>query len=465
MENLPIDFDWFVYNQLNEDLRDIVDGQTVPYDEEKSKMHYIRNGFFEGRKYKKEYNEEYIEEYIEEYDEEYDEESNEESNLDVIINKYKYIFHKYHLKLIDINESIPYKVICKNENIKNEFICHLHILNINDFENIYGEYISNLKNEFKIIITYSFGEIPPNLLYNDIDILLINNKGFDIGGKLCMLEYLKNENIEYNYLLFLHSKSNIESRKKYFLPFIKSIYRIKLVKILLKYKNICGVFPNVIHDNIDGVNITNYNEMIKLLNIKNDVKVFSEGNCFACNKKLINNVFKYDYKLWYNILNDYNSFDCNWVKIKYFLEHLNNYNNIYNYYRNNNCYGNNFQIINTYESYPDAMIEHVFERLWIVSIINSNDNYIVLDNNNLFEQYNINLNTIYFPQDILTNLLLPIEGFIEKYKNIYDLKTVNQLTYDNIININAWNEQTILEPNNITGNDNLNTINDIYMNS
>jgi len=52
MENLPGDFNWFSYNQLNPDLRDIVDGQSVYYDEEKSKIHYVRHGIFEGRQYK-----------------------------------------------------------------------------------------------------------------------------------------------------------------------------------------------------------------------------------------------------------------------------------------------------------------------------------------------------------------------------------------------------------------------------
>ena len=52
MENLPGDFNWFSYNQLNPDLRDIVDGEPVFYDEEKSKIHYVRHGVFEGRQYK-----------------------------------------------------------------------------------------------------------------------------------------------------------------------------------------------------------------------------------------------------------------------------------------------------------------------------------------------------------------------------------------------------------------------------
>jgi len=52
MEYLPGDFDWFIYNRLNPDLRDIVDGQPVFYDEEHSKIHYLRHGIFEGRNYK-----------------------------------------------------------------------------------------------------------------------------------------------------------------------------------------------------------------------------------------------------------------------------------------------------------------------------------------------------------------------------------------------------------------------------
>jgi len=49
---IPIDFDWYVYNQLNPDLRNIIDGKQVFYQEEHAKLHYTRHGFFEGRKYK-----------------------------------------------------------------------------------------------------------------------------------------------------------------------------------------------------------------------------------------------------------------------------------------------------------------------------------------------------------------------------------------------------------------------------
>jgi hypothetical protein len=59
-------------------------------------------------------------------------------------------------------------------------------------------------------------------------------------------------------------------------------------------------------------------------------------------------------------------------------------------------------------------------------------------------------------------LIVLLSKIIYKYKNIYDLSklTLNE----NIIIVNAWNEwneQAILEPNNITGYYNLQIINNI----
>ena len=38
----------------------------------------------------------------------------------------------------------------------------------------------------------------------------------DIGAKFCMIDYLLKNNIEYKYILFLHSKKNIMRRERYF---------------------------------------------------------------------------------------------------------------------------------------------------------------------------------------------------------------------------------------------------------
>jgi hypothetical protein len=70
-------------------------------------------------------------------------------------------------------------------------------------------------------------------------------------------------------------------------------------------------------------------------------------------------------------------------------------------------------------------------------------------------------------ENLTTLLLLNVAEIIIKYANIFDLEIIEKLHNDNIININAWNEwneQAVLEPNNVTGYMNLHRINDIYNN-
>jgi hypothetical protein len=209
--------------------------------------------------------------------------------------------------------------------------------------NIYDTHIANLKDNFKIIISYSLCDYDCNdmILNKNIDVIKVPNKCGYIGAKLCTLEYMKNENINYNYLLFLNLKEDKHFISTNILPFIKSLERIEIIKILLKYKDVCGIFPN----NIQYFEEKNYNE---IFNLKQDYGIFSEGNCFACNKEIIHDVFKLNYKLWYDILN---------------------YDNM-----------------------------KMFEKIWIMSIIKLNKKYLVLDKCNIFEKYNIKLNAIYFPQ-------------------------------------------------------------------
>ena len=60
----------------------------------------------------------------------------------------------------------------------------------------------------------------------------------DIGGKIIFIKYLKDKNINYKNLLFLHSKSNTYKRKLYFNPLIKN-----LDLIIRKIKNYELVVP------------------------------------------------------------------------------------------------------------------------------------------------------------------------------------------------------------------------------
>jgi hypothetical protein len=335
------------------------------------------------------------------------EQNNIFNNLDSIYFKYINLFHKFILDIENPDREIDYTIIKKN-NYENEFVCNLHINDITNFDLIYGEYIDNLLLEFNITITYCVGEILENVLNYNVNIIKIQNKGYDIGGKICFLQFLFNENIQYQYILFLHSKSNIDKRKQYFKPLIKNLNRIKITKNLLKYKNIYSIFPDIIwydynnnknftSNNKYFYNINNYNEIIDYLNITNTDKIFPEGNCFICNRIITDFIFKNNYKLFYNILNINNSFDLNWFKIYYKNQNL-QINECYELYIKNNLYGNNNLLHNSNLSLPDGMIEHVFERLWINITKHLNGDFLILNEKNIIDCYNIKFNAIYFPQ-------------------------------------------------------------------
>jgi len=297
------------------------------------------------------------------------------------------LFHKYILSIACPTDKIPY-TITKEHTSMNQFICHLHILNLDLFEDIYGEYIQNLMLEYKIVVTYVDST---NSIHYPVTLIQIKNKGFDIGGKLCCLQYLKDK--QYDYILFLHSKTDPHKRKQYFSPLVKNRYRMKLCKTIIKHKNIAGIFPNVMwHDcnSTNNVFINNnlyYTELCKYLKIQ-PMYCFSEGNCFLCSKEVVDTIFT-DYTFFYNLLNEPTSFDYNWLSIV-----LKDTSSIKELYEKFDPAIHNLNTINL----RDAMIEHVFERMWIDVILHLNKNYLVLDEKNIIDMYKIKINAIYFPQ-------------------------------------------------------------------
>jgi hypothetical protein len=275
---------------------------------------------------------------------------------------YSYLFHKYKLKIANSDSEIKYTVIQDNFN-HSKLYAHLHCYDIDRFEEIYGEYIDRVKEHFNIIITYSIG----NNIPEQYTILKIPNKGMDIGARFCMVHYLHAKNTSYTHILFLHSKSNPELRKKYFDPLIDN-----LEKIIDERDDYDGVFPDIkweieggISRNKRGeeireVNHLYRNQLLDYLNIKDRTEEFIEGNVYFLSKKVIDKLFS-DNKL-YNILNKATDFDYNYIINKY------------------HEYGTIRELYNKYEKVDIKMgenngnIEHSFERI----VLNCCDRYKVL---------------------------------------------------------------------------------------
>ena len=346
------------------------------------------------------------------------------SNLD------ESLFHKYYLKLEKTDNKIKYnviKTIISDYFIERKYYAHLHCYDISKFNEIYGEYINIICRYFSVIVTYSIGN---NTIDNNSDlvILKIPNKGMDIGGKFCAVKYLNSNEISYEYILFLHSKSNPETRIKYFKPlidnlddeFIKNINEndgyfpdIQWEIVGDKLKMISGN-PEFADSNLPERNILYRNKLLKYLGANNETNYFIEGNCYILSKRVIDKL--YTDPLLYNILNTETCFDYNWVSKAY------------------NIHGDIYQVYKQFQERKlaprnqnsfDGYLEHVFERV----VLNFCDNYRIINDKsiNIIGLKNINVS-------IADNLVL-LKNYLNKLnKNskiyIYDISEIEKINYN-----------------------------------
>ena len=309
-----------------------------------------------------------------------------------IYSKFPFIYHKYNLNLVKLDGIINYGLIHSINKICNKsckIVAHLHCLDIEQFDKFYGPFIKIIQKHMSIIIiTYSFGT--PSMKYNNCIMLQIKNKGMDIGGKIIAVDHLNRLQIKYEYILFLHSKSDPIKRADYFNPFFNNL---PFILESIEQNEYDGYFPplilngdyyhlilndqfagNTVFPSVRHVrNSCMFNEFCDLLQLNTDIALFSEGNNFILSYDTAIELYKPEF---YNLLNDNKSFDAHWVMVYYNLFHLNTIN-IYNEYVKRNLYGNNTQTKLGYKGLADSQIEHVFERL-VFNVIHKNKGKICI---------------------------------------------------------------------------------------
>ena len=219
--------------------------------------------------------------------------------------------------------------------LKGGLFAHLHCYDISKFREIYGNYIETIYNYFSVVVTYSLG-VARNVMNKQIALLKIPNKGMDIGAKFCMVRYLRNQKIDYSYILFLHSKSNPKTRRKYFAPLISYFKEEETaLEFIENINDYDGYFPDIqweirgdrlkmisansqfASSNLPERNLEYRNELLDYLGCEHRTNRFVEGNVYILSKKIVERLFG-DKKL-YNILNRPDDFDYNWVRKRYGL--------------------------------------------------------------------------------------------------------------------------------------------------
>lgn len=369
--------------------------------------------------------------------------------------KYRLLFHKVHLKCVR-PKYMEYS-IDQSELYSKKLFAHLHCYDLSQFTDIYQYYLSDLFNYFHIIVTYSIGYIDKQ--YNNITILKIPNNGLDIGAKMIMVKYLKDKEINYDYIYFMHSKTDVYLRHLYMDTLFDNMTHI--VSNIYDYE---GYFPNLIYLLYKNYNVKlltktkhadiNYdytNELKQYLNVTNPNKnAFIEGNVYILKKNICEIIFG-DKRL-YPLLNEPDENDYVYLK------------NIYK--KPIQIIYNNFKDNKRTKMIHDGQLEHAFERT-ILSLCNS---YylaipiltIIINKGELIphileQNYKVNIicskyenskkyNNVKYVEDtqfqdmikyVSTGWLL----FLEKdyrYRNKYVLSNITNYLYDNsnIIKIN-----------------------------
>lgn len=265
--------------------------------------------------------------------------------------KYRLLFHKVNMKCIR-KKTMEYD-IDQHEMYSKKLFAHLHCFDISQFTNIYHYYLYDLSNYFHIVVTYSVGYIDKQ--YNNMTILKIPNNGLDIGAKMMMVKYLKDKEIDYNYIYFMHSKTDMRLRHIYMDTLFDHMEYI--VSNLYDYE---GYFPNLLYTlhkqfniklsnqtkNVD-FNYTYTNELKQYLNVTDPQKnAFVEGNVYILKKNICDLIYG-DERL-YPLLNEPDENDYVYLQNIYKRP----VEEIYNKFKHN------YQT----KMIHDGQIEHAFER-------------------------------------------------------------------------------------------------------
>lgn len=234
---------------------------------------------------------------------------------------------------------------------------------------------------------------PENIIYlqnkyQNIVILICENKGMDIGLFLMALHYIQKQNYKHDYIIKIHTKTNDSFRNQSLYNLMGSSEIIINNIKKLNNNNNGMISGNTIysynHDKDPFIyNLYYLDQLIKYLyneNINFNKMEFSAGTFFIIKNDVFDILNITNIEYIYNMLNNNESLDYYWYSIFYNFN-INNKNEIYNDYiiSKKNKYANNinYSIRTNKPGLRDCMIEHSIERLFGYICKNKNLNIVI----------------------------------------------------------------------------------------
>jgi hypothetical protein len=324
----------------------------------------------------------------------------EENKINTHYANHPFIYHK-HLITKNTNTNTTQKIFLATHNtvpsdIKSRgcltLVTHIHCQKLVDFSRFFSEFIKSIQQCSSLVVITYCEELHDqsfiDQLFSGAIWLKIQNKGMDIGGKIAAAHYLRENNINYTYMLMIHSKTNDKKRRDYIAPLLRNIKNV----IETCSPNLMGYFPPSIQSSVYKSIVDNDNirirlmtflftrknkhqvtEMRSVLGIDSVFSVFPEGNTYMLHRTIVDDLFRDEF---YPLLNSPTSFDAHWVMTFYKMWQSHDayppsFEYIYEMYKLHNLCGNNIErrerdeLTNhpLYKDHPDSQFEHIFERV------------------------------------------------------------------------------------------------------
>ena len=291
-----------------------------------------------------------------------------EAEMERLVERYPMLFLKAAANLSNPLLPISYDVVASEKmefaTSKRIIAAHLHCFDLSQFLAVYGPYMPVLRAHCKIwIVTYCIGDGRPGWMEAGDILLRTPNKGMDVGAKFCAMHYIMTTVGERKpaMILFLHSKSDVKQRFRYFEWYIE---QLQLIPDVVD-QEIGGIFnPYLILEQRGWKRNSRYmKDLVGYFDLEDDYFAFPEGNCFILSYDMAVNL--YNDSRAYQMLNTNNSTDFAWILEYYSRKKLKKkgIKDIQRSIAQGKMVANNLMLNKGHAGLADSMIEHAYERL------------------------------------------------------------------------------------------------------
>jgi len=300
---------------------------------------------------------------------------------------YSLLWESTNIYKLSIDHATKRDFSAKLDPSKKSVLVICHIGNFDAFEKMrhYVSFVQSVRNEYNIDLVFNLvnGLSSDNLArlnvyFPDANVVISDNYGFDIGSFYHILNIIKEKNIEYDYVLKIHTKTDDAKRFNVLNSIVSS--RDKIIEILKAFDarpEIGCISSNrsfQTDDNIERMRNSNHLSTLLsefgILNAKFNMP-FPAGSMFWIRFDIIKRVYmQRDLMKICQSLNTEYTFDYNWFYFAYYntVYNIKNPSALCNYYlKHRDVFSKNLfeaaKANKPEKKLRDGMIEHAHERL------------------------------------------------------------------------------------------------------